>query len=1036
MRIAHVSDVHLRNLKYRDEYRAAFEDLYEQLERLKPDLIINTGDLLHSKLSVSPELFHDAAEHMRGMSNIAPYWLILGNHDLNLKNRDRTDAVSPIVSALRGATVNPVELLGPGRVLNYPQISPFRFWHFDIRRSWGDLVSPDPGDINIGLYHGSVAGCTTDMGFVMDDVETEVSAFDHMDFVMMGDIHKRQSFRGGRMQYPGSLIQQNYGEELEKGFLLWDIASKDDFGVGFHPIVAPGRFFTIQVPPSFDLSDLSVPSGSRIRAMVAGDLSPSQRWDLEKKIRAAFDPIEVITPDTSGERQEFNVTMASMVGSREMLMRDFLVEKGASEDLISEVVGLFGRFERTADSDGSARGTTWRLKNLSWDDMMNYGSGNSIDLTKLSGLVGIFAPNASGKSSIFDIMLQALFDKTSKEIPRNIDLVNDNKDLGRMAAVFESAGQEYTIQREIERLHYGQRKLPETKQWGKTALDFSQGDEQLNGTSRPETERTIRQIIGSFEDFVLTSMVSQAPIFGIPGGADILNCKETDRRKILFRFLDLDLYERIHGAARDDLKELMGGLKADRAKLVERSEGLLVTRAQQESAVIRIRTEISTNELELSEIRTALRAVIDVEQAAIEFRDAEHESAELSTMLDGDLDRLHEAEGKLSAARDVEVAHLFIRPDGPEVSLDDIAVRSQEIERRISSDNSELSRQRTNRSQGEKSLETLDGIPCEGKFPTCRFISDALAFVDQRQVIQAAIDELTERGVIDESERRTLDQHRIVHRGLADWERRRAQLELESSREENRVNILRATVETRSRLLESARARFAEATKRADRSSIENITGLREQERSSSDALVDLRCKLDSETQALGVAIAHERAACDELLRHDKLKDSARSLEMLVSMTGKNGLPYKILAMVLPAINAEISKILTGIVKFSVFFEDDPDEQTVSLFIRYGDYKSRPLSLGSGAEKFIASLAIRAALLSVSSLPKTDILIIDEGFGKLDPEHLESVQRMFEHLRTSFGTVFVVSHVDMMRDIVDHSIDIISCDGYAHVEAS
>jgi DNA repair exonuclease SbcCD ATPase subunit len=71
----------------------------------------------------------------------------------------------------------------------------------------------------------------------------------------------------------------------------------------------------------------------------------------------------------------------------------------------------------------------------------------------------------------------------------------------------------------------------------------------------------------------------------------------------------------------------------------------------------------------------------------------------------------------------------------------------------------------------------------------------------------------------------------------------------------------------------------------------------------------------------------------------------------------------------------------------------------------------------------------------VSSLPKTDMLIIDEGFGKLDPEHLEALQRMFEYLKEAFGTVFIVSHVDSMRDIVDHSLEITSLDGYAHVEA-
>lgn len=1032
MRIAHISDLHIRNSKYREEYRAAFDDLYEKLEDLEPDLVVNTGDTVHSKLSVSPELFDDVAHHCISISKIAPYWLILGNHDLNLKNPNRTDAISPVIRAIEGRTDYGVRLLTKGWQTGF--FPGFKFWPYDIRAN--ENFSPDPADINIGLYHGSVAGCVTDLGHALEDCETQVSRFDAMDYVLMGDIHKRQSFRDGRMQYPGSLIQQNYGEEPVKGFLLWDIRSKDEFSVDFHPIVAPGRFYTVQVPASLDVSGVVVPPGSRIKVMVAGELTPSKRWDLEKRLREGFSPLEVITPDPSAGLSQASLRIDDLVGSRDDLARKFLAEKGCDPTAAEEVLALLRKYEGEINDDLAARGTTWKLRSIAWDNMMNYGEENAIDLTKLGGLVGIFAPNASGKSSIFDILLQALFDRVSKDVPRNIDLVNDNKDSGRMLVSLEGNGREYTIERTIERINYGQRKLPETKQWGKTSLDFSAGDESLNGDSRPETERAIRRVIGSFEDFVLTTMLSQKQISGLPGGADILNCRETDRRKILFRFLDLDSYEGIHNAARDDLRGMMGGLKADRSKLAARAEELLVGREAAERAIDSARAELAAETTLLEGISGELGRVVDAERALRELREAEGSATELERMLRRDERALGDAlRSQLGALSERDI-HRAARPSDPDITLEDIAVRAGEIDRRLSAEQAQLSAWKTQQRQGERSLGTLEDIPCEGKFPTCRFISDALGFVDQRRSIQSAIDELTAAVAAGETERRSLEDHRVVHRALGDWERRQGELELAFLRAEDRVRDAEATVESRTRLLRAAQERLSAARAAVDLSSEARISELRAEEVRSIATIRERQRSLDGLMRALGVAQANESAAQQELKSHDSLRERTLVHERLVDLCGKNGLPYRVLGVVLPVINAEIAKILGGLVKFSVFFEDDPEEQSVSLFIRYGDYKSRPLSLGSGAEQFIASLAIRAALLNVSSLPKTDILIVDEGFGKLDPEHLEAVNRIFESLRQSFSTIFLVSHVDSMRDIVDHSIDIISRAGYAHVDVT
>ena len=91
-KIAHIADTHIRNLKYHDEYRIAFRDLYEKLANDSPDCIVHCGDIAHTKTQLSPEYFQLCAEFLSSLANIAPTYVILGNHDGNLKNDSRQDA--------------------------------------------------------------------------------------------------------------------------------------------------------------------------------------------------------------------------------------------------------------------------------------------------------------------------------------------------------------------------------------------------------------------------------------------------------------------------------------------------------------------------------------------------------------------------------------------------------------------------------------------------------------------------------------------------------------------------------------------------------------------------------------------------------------------------------------------------------------------------------------------------------------------------------------------------------------------------------
>ena len=87
----------------------------------------------------------------------------------------------------------------------------------------------------------------------------------------------------------------------------------------------------------------------------------------------------------------------------------------------------------------------------------------------------------------------------------------------------------------------------------------------------------------------------------------------------------------------------------------------------------------------------------------------------------------------------------------------------------------------------------------------------------------------------------------------------------------------------------------------------------------------------------------------------------------------------------------------------------------------------------SGMEKFVSSLAIRASLISISNLPRPNFLAIDEGFGNLDSENLNSMFSLFDYLKTEFKFMLVISHIDALKDATDGLIEINSNSSFSSV---
>ena len=154
--------------------------------------------------------------------------------------------------------------------------------------------------------------------------------------------------------------------------------------------------------------------------------------------------------------------------------------------------------------------------------------------------------------------------------------------------------------------------------------------------------------------------------------------------------------------------------------------------------------------------------------------------------------------------------------------------------------------------------------------------------------------------------------------------------------------------------------------------------------------------------------------------------------DLFVQATHANGISYEVIKSMLSRINAEISSVLSTIVDFEVLIENDGSN--LEIYLKHPNYDSRPLSMGSGAEKTIASMAIRLALISVSSLPRADFFILDEPATALDADHMEGFVRLLQMIKSHFKTVLLITHLENLKDVVDKTIEIDKVDGYAQVK--
>jgi len=1034
--IHHISDIQIRNLKRHKEYREVFERTYKEVEKYKDDAVVYIGgDIAHSKTDMSPELIQMLSDLFVNLADICPTILIAGNHDCNLNNLNRLDVLSPIVDNLKHPNLHYFKRSG---------VYPFADVNFVVWDVWESskkyLKAKDvDGENKILLFHGTVDKSQTDLGFKLPS-DVKMSQMKGYDLVLLGDIHKRQFMNKNKtIAYCGSLVQQNHGEELGHGYLRWDVPKRESTYV---EIPNDYGYYTLDIDKGKVPDVKDMPEKARLRLRVK-DTSGTKLKKAMKQIRDKYGIEEMTVTRTDRLLAEDKVRSDAInIGDvhdedyrfsliDEYLKNNFMI----SDDVAVGVRKINQYLQDFLKSSDVTRNLRWKLKNFEFSNMFSYGENNSVDFSKLNGIVGLFALNASGKSSLLDALTFCLYDKSSRAY-RAKNVLNNKKETFHCKAELEIDGRPYFIERKA--------KLIKRTQHVKVDVDFWTLDEggeriSLNDEQRRTTDVNIRKYIGTYDDFILTAMSLQN------NNTVFIDKTQKERKELMAQFMGLGVFDELYILANQEVNEIQAILKEfEKSDYdVELSEIEKETKRYKKDLVVTekniedLEKDLTSKEQELLSLTKQLKSIDE----KLDIKELEKEYQEVSDELDKVDEEHTEANDKIdwvdNTIDNLESDLDDMSPDEVEKQFNRLStLKSEKHEIKVEIDKLKIDVQ--NKLDKIKKLGDLqydpdcdycmnnvfvkDAIKTQQDLQTDKNISDEL--VQKFDNVESNIEDLTEF----ESKKDSLDKIVIELNQFRD-----------SSKDlESKVSILSERITSLSSAKEVLDEKIEKYYKlESDMVFNEKLhVKIEEAERDLDNWRKSIKILLSGKsdmTSAIARLDSKKETIDENVKKVKKLESRYNAYKYFIEAVQRDGVPYELITKALPVVEGAVNDILAQIVDFQILFE--MDGKNINCHIVYDEDNIWPLELSSGMERFISSLAIRVGLINVSNLPASDFLAIDEGWGTMDSENLNSVYNLFQFLKSQFKFTMIISHIDTMRDAVDTLLDIKKVDGFSSVSS-
>lgn len=957
---------------------------------------------------------------------------ITGN--CNLNNSYRLDALSPIVDNLKHPNLYYLKDTGVWKVGN------LALSHFSVFDDPTEYTSANdiPDDyIKVAMYHGTVDRASTDFGFILTNTEVTVENFRGYDIGLLGDIHKKQYVDlYDNILYCGSLIQQNHGEELEHGFYIWDV---ENCKAAFHEVENDYGYYTLNIRNGAVPIIPNIPKKPRMRLKIS-NTDPIKAKRIIADIRKLYN-VEELTVNRIDSLNESGINRKGVVDIGDVsspayqndLIIDYIKRNFVVDDsTITRIQNINTNLNLKLDDEELANNVNWKPVRFEFSNMFSYGENNVIDFTDMNGIIGIFGPNASGKSSILDAICFCLFDKSSRAY-KSSDILNNKKDEFICKFTFTIDGVVHVIERRAEKEKYG--RVPVDVDFYKI-VDGTKIS--LNGEQRRDTNKIIRQYVGEYEDFILTTLSVQN------NNTLFIEKSQSERKDLLAQFIGIDVFDKLYTLANEQSRDIQTLLKdfenqdfstklADVEKQYEEDQQLYNQYKKQKKDLV------SKKQAMVNTIMDLNKKMVDVPNKKLDIDHLENQKASIEKNIASISEQMKLAKIKVRekkhAKRALDTLIKDIDVDQVESDYESYKNKLSKI-RDLERDRKYLEKSIKKHKKTESHLLGLEFDPdCE--FCVRRNEHDANQLKSIKNSIteeQSELDTISEEiSILEESidekiESRWKKLNEVLDRidnqkgQISEYELKVSRLEVKLQGANSKLKSIADDIRLYNKIKDDIRH---------NKNIQLEVNSVQSELRTVESQIDSIESKMRDVHGKFKVAENKKKDIQKKLNKLQDLSDNYKAYEYYMNAIKRDGVPYELISKSMPGIEEEVNNILSQMVDFGVML--DVDGKNINARLVYDEDKIWPLEMGSGMEKFIASLAIRTSLVNISNLPRPNFLAVDEGFGSLDSENVSSIFMMFDYLKANFDFVMIISHLDVMRDVVNDLVTIQDKNGFSNV---
>ena len=656
----------------------------------------------------------------------------------------------------------------------------------------------------------------------------------------------------------------------------------------------------------------------------------------------------------------------------------------------------------------------WYIKKIEFDNFLSYGQNQVIDFDKCNGITVVESdpPNFGGKTVLTVDLLLFLFFNTTTKTQKAEEIFNRFTDVNKVSVKGDITidGEDYVIVRQIER------KKSKAGEWNiKTELEFFKklADGQLQnftGEQRRETENFMKKSIGSMEDFLMTIVTTASNL------EDLLDAKPTARGQVLTRFLGLEFLKKKEETGKELYSEFSKGMISN----VYNTESLKQDNETSGEEIIRMKDEIIEMSKNISDVDKRLQKGQDYKDNLLKskFTDLDKELITLNPLLlQSSISNLEDSKQKTE--QDIKSIKIV---EPKEFYHEDKHDNVKEV---IKSRFAELVTCENKVEEIQDLIEKYgDGIQCDHcgiKLMEAKLTNEKIKQLDSfKRLVQDFKEEIDGyekkeqsftqlKKDFDEYERNKLIKEKY-ELSLESTQLKLEQVKDKLKRYEEVQDKIKKNNEIDSQLLKAG-LRIDEL--------INEKRGYEKVQNTNSTRIETIESRIEKNKDLIS-KIAEE-------FEREKI------YKIYVEVYGKNGITKVIMKTLIPLINSELQRLLQDSAYFNLEIRINDKNEVEFMMIDNSTGIEKLMVSGSGYERTIAAMALRAVLSKVCSLPKPNVIIWDEVFGKISNDNLEMVGEFFTKMKDYFEKIFVITHNPLVNNWANNTVRITKTDNISKV---